>query len=85
MWRKIVAAAIYLYNQTPKASNGWKSSYKAFHIYVFKKEEVFSPRKPWLHHLKAYGCKVYPHIKSKPNPNYRSKMQKLDTKAHIIF
>ena len=85
MWREIVTAAIYLYNQTPRLSNEWKSPYKAFYTYVFKKEEVFGPRKPLLHHLKAYGCKAYVLIKSKGDPDYRSKKRKLDSKAHVGF
>ena len=67
LWREIIAAATYLYNQTPCASNDWKSSYKSFQTYVFDKEEVSGPRKPQLHHLKAYGCKAYMLIKSKSN------------------
>ena len=85
MWKKIVAAAIYLYNRTPRLSNGWKSPYEAFYTYVFNKEEVSGPRKPSLHHLKAYGCKAYPLIKSKSDSDYRPKKQKLDAKAHIGY
>ena len=69
MWREIVAAAIYLYIQTSRALNNWKLPYKAFHTYVFDKKTVSGPRKPLLHHLKAYGCKAYPLIKSKDDPN----------------
>ena len=67
LWREIIAAATYLYNQTLHTSNDWKSPYKSFHTYVFDKEEVSGPRKPQLHHLKAYGCKAYILIKSKNN------------------
>ena len=65
LWREIVAAATYLYNRTPPASNNWRSSYKAFHTYVFEKEEVSGPQKPLLHHLRAYRCKAYVLIESK--------------------
>ena len=43
---KIIAAATYLYNQTPRASSNWKSLYELFHTYVFDKEEVSGPKKP---------------------------------------
>lgn len=85
LWREIVAAATYLYNRTPRASINWKSPYEAFHTYVYDKEEVSGPRKPLLHHLKAYGCKCYVLIKSKGDPQYLSKRRKLDAKAHIGF
>lgn len=65
LWREIVITAIYLYNKMPQASNGWSSSYKTFYIYVFDKEEVSNPRKPQLHHFKAYGYRCYVLIKSK--------------------
>lgn len=38
LWREIIAAATYLYNRTPWASNDWKSPYEAFHTYVFNKK-----------------------------------------------
>ena len=85
LWREIVAASTYLYNWTPRASNNWKWPYEAFHTYIFEKEEVFDPRKPLLHHLRAYGCKVYMLIKSKGEVQYRHKRQKFDAKAHIGF
>ena len=46
LWREIIAAATYLYNRTPRASNNWKSPYELFHTYVFDKEEVSGLRKP---------------------------------------
>ena len=61
------------------------SPYEAFHTYVFEKEEVSGPRKPRLHHLRAYGCKAYVLIKSKSDAQYRHKRRKLDAKAHIGF
>ena len=61
------------------------SPYKTFHTYVFKKEKVFSPCKPRLYHLRAYGCKVYVLIKSKNDAQYRHKRQKVDAKAYIGF
>ncbi len=85
LWREIVSTATYLYNRTSRASNDWKSPYKAFHSYVFDKEEVFGSRKPHLHHLRAFGCKTYVLIKSKGDPQYRQKRRKLDAKAHIGF
>ena len=65
LWREIIGTAGYLYNRTPRHSNDWKSPYEAFHTFVFEQEEVSGPRKPQLHHLKAYGCKAYVLIKSK--------------------
>ena len=85
LWREIVSTATYLYNRTPRASNNWKSPYEAFHSYVFDKEKVSGPRKPLLHHLRAYGCKAFVMIKSKGDPQYRQKRRKLDPKAHIVF
>ena len=85
LWRKIVSTATYLYNQTPRTLNDWKSLYEAFHSYVFDKEEVSGPQKPHLHHLRAFGCKMYILIKSKGDPQYRQKRRKLDAKAHIGF
>ena len=85
LWRKIIGTAGYLYNQTPRASNDWKSPYKAFHTFVFKQKRVSGPWKPQLHHLKAYGCKAYVLIKSKRDANHPGKRQKLDAKAHIGY
>ena len=85
LWRDIVAASIYLYNRTPRYSLGWKSPYEAFHEYVMASQGVDGPRKPILHHLKAYGCKCYVLIKSKGDPDYPGKLQKLQPKAHIGF
>ena len=85
LWREIISTAGYLYNQTPRASNDWKSPYKAFHTFVFEQEGVSGPQKSQLHHLKAYGCKAYVLIKSKGDANRPSKHQKLDAKAHIGF
>lgn len=65
LWREIVSTAIYLYNQTPQALNDWKSCYKAFYSYVFDKEEVSGPQKPFLHHLGAFEYKAYSLINSK--------------------
>ncbi len=83
LWKNIVFTAIYLYNRTPLASKGWKSPYKAFHSYVFDKEEVSGPRKPHLHHLRVLGCKAYVLIKLKKDFHYHPKRRKLDAKAHI--
>ena len=85
LWREIIGAAAYLYNRTPRHSNELKSPYEAFHTYVFEKEEVSDPRKPQLHHLKAYGCKAYVLIKSKGDSSHPGKRRKLDAKAHIGF
>lgn len=85
LWREIVGAAAYLYNRTPREALDWKSPYEVFHTYIWDKEGVTGPRKPQLHHLKAYGCKCYTLIKSKGDPHFRSKRRKLDSKAHIGF
>ena len=68
LWRKIIAAATYLYNWTLCALNNWKSLFELFHLYVFDKEEISGPKKPQLHHLKVYGCKTHMLIKSKGDP-----------------
>ena len=72
---------------TPKVTllHNWKSLYELFHIYVFDQKEVAGPKKPQLHHLRAYRYKTYMLIKSKGNPLYYHKLQKLDSKAHIGF
>lgn len=44
--KKMIAATMYLYNQTLYTSNNWKSPYKLFYTYVFNKEEVTGPKKP---------------------------------------
>ena len=85
LWREIIGTASYLYNRTLRASNDWKSPYEAFHTFVFDQKSVSGPRKPQLHHLKAYGCKVYVLIKSKDDADRPSKRQKLDAKVHIGF
>ena len=85
LWKDIVAAATYLYIRTPRYSLGWKSPYEAFHEYVMNAQGVTGPRKPILHHLKAYGCKCYVLIKSKGDPDYPGKLQKLHPRAHIGF
>ena len=84
-WQEIITSATYLYNRTPRASNNWMSPYEAFYTYVFDKEEVSGPRKPLLHHLRAYGCKAYVKIKSKGDPDYPGKLRKFDPRAHIGF
>ena len=85
MWREIVAAATYLYNQTSCILNGWKSFYEAFYFYIFDKEEVSGLRKPQLHHLRAYSCKAYVLTKSKDDARYQHKLCKLDSKSYIGF
>ena len=83
LWREIVGTAGYLYNRTPRQSNDWKSPYEAFHTFVFEQEAISGPRKPQLHHLKAYGCKAYVLIKSKSDRPGR--LRKLNARAHIGF
>jgi hypothetical protein len=85
LWREIVSTAIYLYNRTPRYSLGWKSPYEAFHDHVMTSQGVTGPRKPILHHLKAYGCKCYTLIKSTGDPDYPVKLQKLAPRAHIGY
>lgn len=43
LWREIVAAATYLYNQTPRASNDWMFPYQAFYTYTFDREGISGP------------------------------------------
>lgn len=83
--REIVAAIISLCNWTPQALNNLLSLYKAFHIYIFEKKEVFGSQKPLFYHLRAYNCKVDMLIKSKNDPQYQYKCQKLDARAYIGF
>ena len=85
LWREIVSTAVYLYNRTPRYSLGWKSPYEVFHDYVMTAQGVTGPRKPILHHLKAYGCKCYTLIKSTGDPDHPGKLQKLAPRAHIGY
>ena len=85
LWREIVHAAVYLYNQTPKNNIGWKSPYQALHEWLNLCEGVIGPTKPQLHHLRAYGCKCFVLIKSKGDPDYPPKLQKLAPRAHIGY
>jgi hypothetical protein len=85
LWSEIVAAAVYLYNRTPRESLEWKSPYEVFHTYTMTSEGVKGPRRPLLHHLKAYGCKCYVLIKSKGDPDYPAKLDKLKPRAHIGY
>ncbi len=85
LWRAIMFTAKYLYNQTSRASNDEISLYKAFDSYLFDKEEASGPQKPFLHHLRAFGCKLYVLIKSKRDLQYSQKRRNLDAKAHIGF
>jgi hypothetical protein len=80
-----VATATYLYNRTPRYSLGWKSPYEAFYEYVIENEGVTGPRKPVLSHLRAFGCKAYTLIKSKGDPDYPGRLQKLAPRAHIGY
>ena len=63
IWKKIIEAATYLYNRTLKTALEWKSPYKAFHIYVWRKEIITGFQKPQIHHFQTYGCKCYVLIK----------------------
>ena len=48
-------------------------------------EGVTGPHKPFLHHLKAYGCHCYVLIKSAGDPDCPKKLRKLQPRAHIGF
>jgi len=50
-----------------------------------KNEGVTGPRKPVLSHLRAFGCKAYTLIKSKGDPDYPGRLQKLAPRAHIGY
>src|SRR5436190_5442486 len=49
LWREIIATAMYLHNQTPHHSLGWKSPYEAFYDFMMSAEGVTDLRKPFLH------------------------------------
>src|SRR5438045_1284608 len=76
---------MYLHNRTPRHSLGWKSPYEAFYDFTMSTERVTGPRKPILHHLKAYGCCCYVLIKSAGDPDHPKKLRKLQPRAHIGF
>src|SRR5436190_14788618 len=48
-------------------------------------EGVTGLRKPFLHHLKAYGCCCYVLIKLAGDPDHPKKLRKLQPRAHIGF
>ena len=85
LWKEIVATAAYLYNRTPRHPLAWKSPYETLNEHVMTSEGVTGPRKPILHHLRAYGCKAFTLIKSKGDPDYPGKLRKLAPKAHIGY
>lgn len=85
LWKKIITAATYLYNQIFCALNNSKLLYKLFYTYIFDKKKVSEPRKLKLYLSKIYGSKAYMLIKSKNDPEYWHKLQKPDSKVHISF
>ena len=85
MWKEIIETATYFYNQTPKAALEWKSFYKTFHIYVWRKKTVSDFRKSQLHHFRTYNCKCYVLIKFQNNSRKADKFQKLDFCVYIEF
>ena len=85
MWKEIIETVTYLYNQTPKAALKWKSPYKTFHIYVWRKEAITDFWKSQFHHFWAYECKCYVLIKSQNDSHKTNKFQKLDFRVHIGF
>jgi hypothetical protein len=61
------------------------SPYKAFNENVMMSEGLTGPRKPILHHLRAYGCKAFTLMKFKGDPDYPGKLRKLAPRAHIGY
>lgn len=87
LWPEIVAAAIYLLNRTPKQRLNWKSPYESFHEYHASRNEVkIAHKKPYLGHLKAYGCKAYVATPdTQKGPLAANKTRKLKPKAWIGY
>ena len=68
LWVEAIHAACYLANRTPMAKHSWKTPF-----------ESVTDSKPYLSHLKVYGCKAYAldyHVPRK---------QKLESRAHIGY
>jgi hypothetical protein len=54
LWPKIVSAAGYLMNRTPRKSSGWKSPWQDLQECL-----GLTVHQPDISHLKVYGCKAY--------------------------
>ena len=50
-WAEVVATAIYIMNRTPTTA-----------VHGVTLEEKFTGRKPYLLHVKVFGCIAYVHI-----------------------
>ena len=68
LWVEAIHAACYLANRTPMAKHSWKTPF-----------ESVTDSKPYLSHLKVYGCKAY------TLDHHISKKQKLEPRAHIGY
>src|SRR5271169_797570 len=74
LWPEIFIAAGYLVNRSPNRSLKWKTPIGALQEHF----GVPNP-KPNLAHLKAFGCRAYPHIQNAP------KLDKTEPRAHIGY
>jgi hypothetical protein len=77
LWPEVMRSAVWLYNQTPRYSNRWRSPYEEFFTRVAYQIRVgTSPRKPNESHLRTYSCKAFAMSK---------RLQRLDQKAWIGY
>ena len=80
MWKEIIGAAIYFYNWTPKATLKWKSLYKTFHTYVWRKKIILDLKKSRFHHFQTYEYKCYVLIKFQNDFHKANKFWKLNSR-----
>ena len=87
LWLESINSATYLFNRTPRYTNGWQTPYERFYTYLDKLEAKdqgqAKPRKPQLAHLKAYGYRAY--AMTKDAKLKRKRLMKLDPRAHIRY
>ena len=69
-WTEITEAAVYIVNRTPTKSIGYKTPF-----------EAATGVKPTVAHMKAYGCKAYPHKHKGLVP----RKHRLDPRAFVGF
>ena len=83
LWREMVNCAVYLNNQTPRESQGWKTPYEVFFSALPPSIDASIQKKPQLAHLRAYGCRAY--AMTKEAQLKKKKELKLDPHAHIGY
>lgn len=84
LWREIYGTAIYLHNRTPRYLYNWKTPYKRFHTYIAHHDGIVSKdRKPYIDHLRVYGCKTFAMTTQVQRKSNRP--HKLDPRAFVGY